>query len=157
MEARVSAGTCELGKEKEEINDYTINQKVPDKLSGQLQVCVIALCTQTRRDWEWFVQRLTPHSPQLPEAGFTGEKLFDKGHRSWPWFSTDFCETICSSQRKNMQDRSPGGECKVNMWVNWLEGVGGGVGGLWSPNIIKPALNCSTNTAVLCFCTLICQ
>lgn len=38
--------------------------------------------------------------------------------------------------------------------IDW----GGGLGGLWTFNILKPPLNCSTNTAVQCFCiVLICQ
>jgi len=72
---------CGLEKKKEKINDCTFNQKVPGKLLGQIQVCVTALCVETSGDREWFVQCLIPHSPQLPKASFTGEKLFDKGHR----------------------------------------------------------------------------
>lgn len=79
VQTLISAGTCGLGKEKEEINDCTINQEVPDKFSGQIKVCVITLPTQTSGDREWLVQCFTPHSRQLPKASFTGEELFDKG------------------------------------------------------------------------------
>lgn len=153
MQPLTSAGTCGLGKGKEEINDCTINQKVPDKLSGQIQVYVTAPCTQTSGDREWFVQCFTPHSPQLPKASFTGEKLTkDTGvdpvsaQISVKLSATDRGKTC----RTEVQEENVKSTCGL---IDW----GCGVGGSWSPNILKSAFNCSTNTAVQCFCMLICQ
>lgn len=142
VQSLVSAGKCGLGKEKEEVNHHcTIKKKkVPDKPSGQIQDSVTDLCTQTSGDRVVCALFHYPQ-PKLPKACFTQEELFDQGHRGWPCFNTDFCETICSRGKTC----KTGEECKVNMWVNWrVEWVSYEVPVFWSLHLTaKQTQQCS--------------
>lgn len=57
----------------------------------------------------------------------------------------------CLQQRKHMQDRSPGEECEVNMWVNWrVEWMSYEVPVYWN-------LHFTAQKTQQCFWMLICQ